>query len=145
MDPLSILALVEACGSLSLTIGKVIVVLRDLASTYRQVAMSIRSLTNECKTIAVAVERLQDWIESQADETAVDSRIWNQLRESLDYGELVVNALEEELRPLSDTRAVNGFRRKTKAMWALQTLKIHEDRVRGQVGGLTLLLQIVNL
>ena len=145
MEPFSILALVEACGSLSLTLGKVIIVLRDLASTYKQVAMSIRSLTNECKTIAVAVERLQDWIESQADATAVDSKIWNQLRESLDYGELVVNALEEELRPMSDTRAVNGFRRKTKAMWALQTLKIHEDRVRGQVGGLTLLLQIVNL
>jgi hypothetical protein len=144
MEPLSILALVEACGSLSLTLGKVIVVLRDLASTYKQVAMSIRSLTNECKTIAVAVERLQDWIES-ADATAIDSKIWNQLRESLDYGELVVNALEQELRPMSDTRAVNGFRRKTKAMWALQTLKIHEDRVRGQVGGLTLLLQIVNL
>jgi len=145
MEPLSILALVEACGSLSLTLGKVIVVLRDLASAYKQVAMSIRSLTNECKTIAVAVERLQDWIESQADATAIDSKIWNQLRESLDHGELVVNALEEELRPVSDTRAVSGFRRKTKAMWALQTLKIHEDRVRGQVGGLTLLLQIVNL
>ena len=145
MEPFSILALVEACGSLSLTLGKVIVVLRDLASTYKQVAMSIRSLTNECKTIAVAVERLQDWIESQADATTIDSKIWNQLKESLDYGELVVNVLEQELRPMSDIRAVNGFKRKVKAMWALQALKIHEDRVRGQVGGLTLLLQIVNL
>ena len=75
MEPFSILALVEACGSLSLTLCKVIGVLRDLASTYKQVAMSIRSLTNECKTIGVAVERLQDWIESQADATAVDSKI----------------------------------------------------------------------
>jgi hypothetical protein len=145
MDPVSVLVLVEACGSLSLSLGKVIVVLRNLATTYNQVALSIRSLTNECKTIAVAIERLQDWIESQPDPTAVDSKIWEQLRESLDYGEMVVNALEEELRPMSDTRAVNGFRRKTKAMWALQALKTHEDRVRGQVGGLTLLLQIVNL
>jgi hypothetical protein len=69
--------LVEACGSLSLTLGKVIVVLRDFASTYKQVAMSIRSLTNECKTIAVAVERLKDWIESQADAITIDSKIWN--------------------------------------------------------------------
>lgn len=145
MDPVSIISLVEACSGLYLSLGKVIGVLTNLATTYKQVALSIKSLSNECKTIKVAIERLQNWIESQTEGTNVSAEVWEQLRESLDHGEVVVNALEEELKPLGNTGLLNGFRRKSKATWFLQALKMHEDRIRGQVGGLTLLLQIVNL
>jgi hypothetical protein len=145
MDPVSIISLVEACSGLYLSLSKVISVLSNLATSYKQVALSIKSLSNECKTIKVVIERLQYWIETQTQEANVSNEVWEQLRESLKHGEVVVKALEEELKPLGDTWVLVGFRRKSKATWSLQALKMHEDRIRGQVSGLTLLLQIVNL
>ena len=145
MDPLSIISLVEACSNFSFTIGKLIIALTNLANTFKQVAFTINVFTNECKTIAAVITRLQDWINSQVDKNNVDAKIWDQLRETIELGELVVAAFEEELRPISDLGAVIGFRKKSRAAWALSTLKEHQDRVRGQFSGLTLLLLIVNL
>ena len=145
MDPLSILSLVEACSSISIALGKVIVALNRIAKQYKQVELTMKVLANECKTTAVVTKNLQDWIKSQDDAASIDKQIWDQLRESLELCNLVVAAFEEDLRPISDTPALIGFRRRAKATWALQTLKEHENRVRGQFGGLTLLLQIVSL
>jgi hypothetical protein len=145
MDPISVISLIGACGSFSFTLGKVINALNNLANTYKQAALTIKVLANECKTFAVVIEDLQTWIKSQAESTNVDGQIWIQLKESLELGELVVAAFEEELRPMSNPGVGIGFRKKTKAVWVLQALREHENRVRGQFSGLTILLQIVKL
>lgn len=144
MDPLSILSLVEACAGLSVTAGKLAIGLKSLADSYKQSAMTFRSLSSQCKLFATSVRAIQAWMEDAPKLNTIDDRIWEQLADSLECANDAIYALESELVNTSGT-SVNTFWKKANVVWNLQNMKDLEDCIYKQICSLGVILQIMNL
>ena len=145
MDPVTIVSLAAACTSLAVAAGKSVIALKKLAGAYKDSSLAIRSLANECNTIALAVQQLRNWIESPADVPDLEEDIWLQLKESIEFVELVLASLAGDLKSVLDVRTNGSFRRKGRAVWILQFVNDHQSRLRGQAIALTLLLNTTKL
>jgi hypothetical protein len=144
MDPLSILSLVEACAGLSVTASKLAIGLKSLADSYRQSAMTFKSLSCQCKLFAISVRAIQAWMEDPPELSTIDDRIWEQLADSLECANDAIYALEGELVNTSGT-SVNTFWNKANVVWNLQNMKDLEDCIYKQICSLGVILQIMNL
>lgn len=93
MDPLTILSLVETCASLTMTAGKLAIGLKSLAGSYKQSALTFRSVSSQCKGLATSVRAIQAWMEEAPEVTILDDRIWDQLADSLECANDAIYAL----------------------------------------------------
>lgn len=143
-DPISIISLVEGSLGLMMQCGNVAKSLHDLAGRYKQAKITLLSMVQELDTIKMAWSRIREW--SQVHGAAgTDSKFCDRLSQSLECGALVLSALEQDLAGFDMTNETFGFRRRSKVMWNDQALKDHQNRVRGQVSAMTLLLQALEL
>jgi hypothetical protein len=145
MDPVSIISLIEACAGISLSAGKLAVCLKSLASKYRQTALTIKTLSTQCKLFATAVAAIQRWMDDGPEKDVLDDTVWEQLEDSLNCAGEVIAALEVDIQPFMVSEFSNSTKLKVQATWNMQRLKDHEDRIRSQIIGLTLILQIMQL
>ena len=78
----------------------------------------------------------------------VDDQLAKRLCSSLAAGMMVLSALEQDLVHLGGAAAPVGslgFRRRNKIIWNEQVFRDHQDRLRGQIGAMTLLLEVIKL
>jgi hypothetical protein len=145
MDPVSIVGLVSATSSLVFKCGKIIQSLYQLAERYKQAELSIISIIEECRTVELAWSRIERWASVYLRDCDDYESLHKRLQLSLYSGSLVVSALENDIASVQTAPQFSTFRRRTKILWNERTLQEHQNRIRGQVCGLTLLLEVIQL
>ncbi|ORY08788.1 hypothetical protein BCR34DRAFT_388378 [Clohesyomyces aquaticus] len=145
MDPASVFSIVGAAGSLALNCGKVIHTLYDLAERYKDAEVAILSIIQECRTIELAWSRIERWVATGLDDYEDYEQLGDRLQLSLYHGQLVIAELEKDLFAIQKTPQYSRFRRRTKIVWNGSVLQAHQDRIRGQVCAMMLLLEVIQL
>ncbi|MCJ1459522.1 hypothetical protein MMC28_009901 [Mycoblastus sanguinarius] len=128
MDPASIIALLEGSMSLALQCGSVAKTLNDVAERYRSTKMTIMSMAQSLDTMQLAWSRIKDW--SQAQWYLLDTNLENdcfvqRLNRSLEIGKMVMDILQEDLRPYQNDADTLSFKQRSKAVCNQDALKNH--------------------
>ena len=142
VDPISIISLVEGSIGLILQCGSAIKSLNEIATKYRQAELALSSIIQEVDVIELAWKRIKDWFESYTDE-AGDIELLERLDKSLKCGTNVISALQDDLLGYGSKRL--GFMQRSRLSWNEKVLRDHQDRIRGQVQAMSLLLQVIEL
>ena len=142
MDPISIISLIEGSMSLILQCGSAVKSLNDLAGRYKQASLTLSSTIQEVDIIELAWKRIKDWFESYRNE-AGDVELLDRLDKSLKCGTNVISTLQHDLLAYGSMKF--GFMQRSKLTWNDKALRNHQDRIRGQVQAMSLLLQVIEL
>jgi hypothetical protein len=144
MDPISIITIVGAAGSLAFKCGMVIHTLYELMEKHKHAEISIMSIIQECRTIELAWSRIGRWAANGLDDYD-DDQLSERLQLSLYSGQLVMTELEKDLTSFLGKSQHSKFRRKAKIVWSERMLQDHQNRLRGQVCAMILLLDVIQL
>ena len=141
-DPISIISLVEGSITLIVQCGSAIKSLNEIAAKYKQAELILSSMIQEVDVIELAWKRIKDWSESYTNE-AGDGELLERLDKSLKCGTNVISALQDDLLDYGSKKL--GFMQRTRLNWNEKVLRDHQDRIRGQVQAMSLLLQVMEL
>ncbi|KAK3169630.1 hypothetical protein OEA41_009014 [Lepraria neglecta] len=146
MNPISIFSVIQGSIGLALQCGNVIQSLNDIVGKFNQAHLTIISIIQEVETIQMAWIRIREWSEEHA-EAGTDTNFFDRLGRSLDCGTLVMTALEQDLEDynIKTARPTIGFRQRSRVAWNETALLDHQNRIRGQVQAMSLLLQVLEL
>ena len=142
MDPISIVSLVEGSMSLILQCGSTMKSLNDFAVRYKQASLTLSSIIQEVDIIELAWKRIKDWFEFYRNE-AGDVDLLERLDKSLKCGTNVISALQHDLLDYESMEF--GLMQRSKLTWNGKALRNHQDRIRGQVQAMSVLLQVIEL
>lgn len=142
-DPITIVQVVSASASLAMQCAQVAKGLHDLAGKYKTAEISIRSTANELDIIRLAWDRIQTVLQSWEGSDDSDPDLLTELRLKLQFGQLVVSSLADDLGAF--TNRPFSFIQRSKYVWNEGNFKGHQDRVRGQVAAMNLLVSVLNL
>lgn len=144
MDPVSLLSIATAAGSLAFKCGAIVRTLHCLRDRYKQAELTILSVMEDCRTIELAWSRIEKWAAHSLD---VDEQyeLAERLQLSIYSGQLFIAELEKELAALECTPKYSTLRRRTKIVWNESMLRVHQDRIQRQICSLTLLLELIQL
>lgn len=145
MDPVTVLGIVNAAANLGLKCVTIIHSLHTAAERFKTADLSILSLVEECSTIELAWDQLRLYVQSELAHVPGNEHIVHRIQRSLHAGELVISALQKDLDDALSAPLKSSLLQRTKVVWKEDTLKDHQSRIRGQVGALTLLLQVIKL
>ncbi|KAL2048765.1 hypothetical protein ABVK25_010947 [Lepraria finkii] len=142
-DPISV---IQGSIGLALQCVNVIQSLNDMVGKFNQAHLTIISIIQEVETIQMAWIRIRKWSEEHA-EAGTDTNFFDRLDRSLDCGTLVMTALEHDLADynINNARTTIGFRQRLRVAWNETALLDHQNRIRGQVQAMSLLLQVLEL
>ena len=142
-DPIAIIQVVSASASLAMQCARVAKGLHDLAGKYKTAEMNILSMANEVDILRLAWERIESVLQSWEECDAVDDGLLAELRLKLDFGRLVVSSLANDIDAF--IKRPFGFFQRTKYVWDEENFRGHQDRIRGQVAAVNLLVSVLNL
>lgn len=145
MDPVTVLGIVNAAANLGLKCVTIIHSLHTASERFKTADLSILSLVEECSTIELAWDQLRLYVQSELAHVPGNEHIVHRIQRSLHAGELVISALQKDLDDALSAPLKSSLLQRTKVVWKEDTLKDHQSRIRGQVGALTLLLQVIKL
>ena len=143
-DPLLIISVIEGSLGLILQCGSVAKTLNDIAGKYKQAKLTILSLAQEVDTIELAWTRIRQWAEYCA-ENNIEASFLERLDRSLNCGDLVISALQQDLPKYSSDSDLPTFAQRSKIAWNERVLRDHQHRLRGQVIAMNLLLQAIDM
>ncbi|CZR54215.1 uncharacterized protein PAC_04098 [Phialocephala subalpina] len=116
-------------------------------------SLTLRAIAADCEAIQTAWVAIETWTRTLPPAHDLEEQLVERLEQSTLFGTLVLNALDEDLDSL--LRSINklpaagisnpAFRRRSAQMWDEVRFAKHQDRIRGQVATMTLLLQVINL
>lgn len=141
-------------GSISLIVqcGSVVKTLKDIAETHAQAKLTIMSMVQEIETIDVAWNRIKEWSQHHAETNAdkgdtngLDASFISQVKRSLQGGTLIMSALQDDLACYINKADSLSFKQHSKVTWNQKALQDHQNRIRGQVVAMGLLLQTLAL
>ena len=141
-DPISIISLVEGSITLIVQCGSAIKSLNEIAAKYKQAELTLSSMIQEVDVIELAWKRIKEWFESYTNE-ARDGELLERLDKSLKCGTMVISALQDDLLGYGSKKL--GFMQRSRLNWNEKALRDHQDRIRGQVQAMSLLLQVIEL
>ncbi|MCJ1476539.1 hypothetical protein MMC13_005205 [Lambiella insularis] len=144
-DPATVIAIVNGSIGLAIKCAKVGQQLYDVADKFKKAELSLLSVREECEVIRLAWSRIAQWVKAWEDEAALDLELLHRLYQSIATGSTIISALEEDLNAFSNSSNVGGFKQRLKIVWEEKTFKSHQDRIRGLVGSMHLLLDVVKL
>ncbi|OCK80594.1 hypothetical protein K432DRAFT_392912 [Lepidopterella palustris CBS 459.81] len=144
MDLPSVAGVVSAVVSLTATCSNVIQILNELAERHKEAEPSILTTIEECRTIQLAWTRIEQWASHFPHDVEDHEQVFERLQRSIHTGQLVMSALENDLAPLRTAKAT-GFRRRSKFIWNDKLLQNHQDRIRGQIDALLIILEVLGL
>ena len=144
-DPVTVFAIVNGAAGLVLKCGSVIKSLHDIAGKHKKAGTAVTSMVAEIDTIELAWSRIRKWAEEYSKDAAVDVDLLHRLDRSLECDTLVMSALQNDLSGYKENYSRLGFRQRSKAVWNEKALQDHQNRVRGQAGAISLLLQVLKL
>lgn len=145
-DPVTTVAIAIANGAtgLALKCASVAKSLNNLTNKHTKANLAIMAMNQELDTIGAAWSRIRGWYRHTKAETS-EYELLNRLHKSLECGQLMAPALQDNLLPYRGGTKKLGFIRHSKAIWNENLLQAHQDRIRGQVVAVILLLQVIQL
>lgn len=146
-DPVSIISLLSAAGTISSSITVTIKALSDIRSQFADAKLRISLLIAELSTVKSVLSQVHDWT-YYLDDTHQYAEVVRDLQISIDGCQLAMQALAEEVAKVvgdSSPQMNTGFRTKTRFSWSEASMKQHQDRLHGQVAMLQVLLHAVQL
>lgn len=145
MDPASILGIVNDSIGLTMKIAKVTKGLYDLAKRYRDAELAILSIAEECELVRLAWRKIENWCRGWANTDSADMELLERLDRSLFVGMMIMSALEKDIQPIVESTESSGIIRRAKVLWNDDSFQTHQNRIRGQVGAMSLLLEAIKL
>lgn len=146
-DPITVLQVISASTNLVAQCAQVIKGLHDLAGKIRNAELSVLSIANELDIIRLAWERIEGVLKSWEGmtETIADSDhdLLARLRQNLAFGDLILTSLAEDMNTF--TKRSFTFGQRSRYVWNEEKFRGHQDRIRGQVGAMNLLVSVLNL
>jgi len=143
MDPATVIGIVAACSSLVKTCGSVVNTMHTLLESYKGAELSILSITEECEIVRFAWSSLEDWVRKNLNGRTGEDEALQRLQRSVYAGQLIMAALEDDLaKAIPKT---GDIRRRVGLIWNETLFRGHQDRMRGQISALQLLLQVVSM
>ena len=147
MDPVSVVGLLSAAGTIASTITITIKRLSEIRGQLRDADVRIRLLIGELSAVKSALNQINDWTH-YLDDSHRQADVVKGLQISLEGVQLAMDALAEEVRlMLGDTTPeptlTQDVRLRIKYAWKESSLTEHENRLRAQIAALHLLLQAV--
>lgn len=142
-DPITIVQVVSASASLAMQCAQVAKGLHDLAGKYKNAEMNILSLANELDILRLAWERIESVLQLWEESDAADDGLLAEFRLKLRFGSLVVSSLANEIDAF--TKRPFNFLQRTKYVWDEENFRGHQDRIRGQVAAVNLLVSVLSL
>lgn len=144
MDPISAVGLVESSLGLALQFGSAAKALSDVAGKYKNAKLAIKSLGQNLDILQLTWTRIGHWLEAYTEDGIMsDNESAKRVQGFLETGTLVMEALEEDMRPY-DAKNLN-FTQRSKLIWNENTLQGHQIRIRDQALSMSLFLQAVQL
>jgi hypothetical protein len=147
-DPASVLSIVNGSIGLVLKIGSAVNKLYTLSQRLKYAELTLQALASECETVQTAWIGIEAWAQKQpvvSNAGYAQQVLLDRLERSLMFGAVVLTALEEDLEPLTVGPRNLGFFKKSKVVWNEAVFEGHQNRLRGQISAMTLLLQVTNL
>lgn len=145
-DPATILTIINGSAGLALTVGAVVNKLYTISQNLKYAELTIQSIASECEIIKTAWVAIESWIRAQPDHSLTEQQpVLDRLGESLVFGTGVLSALEDDLAQFTSVPRSLGFFGRGKVVWSEAAFEKHQNRIRGQVAAMTLLLQIIKL
>ncbi|KAL8716517.1 MAG: hypothetical protein Q9225_006165 [Loekoesia sp. 1 TL-2023] len=102
----------------------------------------IVSIAQELATTECAWKFVQNMLEQRKCQNDMNREILLQLNQTMLYGRQVLSFLNDEL---SMTAKEHGFRQRTRIVWNERRLRNHENRIRGQIMSMSLLISLLRL
>jgi hypothetical protein len=143
-DPVTIIAIVHGSIGLALKIGTIVKTLYSISQKLKNAELTLISTASECETIQIAWGRIETWARGLPDETAVEQELLDRLGQSLVVGTMVMSAFEQDILQI-ESAPPTRFMGRSRMAWKEECFAQHQDRIRGQVAAISLLLQVVNL
>jgi hypothetical protein len=97
IDPASIIGLVNASIGLAIKVGQAAKDVQTTSSQYKYAEVSIAAFSNECRTFATVLKKIEVWLRIVDSDVTHDELILEQLSSSLEYGNIVLKAFEADL------------------------------------------------
>ena len=151
-DPLTILSVIEGSLGLIVQCGGIIKTLHDIAGKFKQLDLTIMSMTQELETIEFAWTRIKDWSQAYVEEATdlrgsenLDRCFLDRLHRSLTCGTIVMSALQDDLNESVGGKSSQGLTQRAKLAWNAKAFEDHQDRIRGQTAAMSLMLQVLDL
>lgn len=145
MDPASIIGLISSSVGLATQTGKIAKDIQTLSSQYKYAEVSLVALSNECRTFATVLNKTEAWLRSVDDGVTHDQLILEQLSSSLECGNVVLKAFEDDLFAFTEPELHKSPWRKTKFLFNEGVFDGHQKRIDHQLQALSCLLQSMNL
>ena len=144
-DPATIFGIVSGAAGLVLQCAKVAKTLGDLAEKHKNAQITILSIIQEIEIIEAAWKRTGEWSHEVDEGTLANSDLLQRLDRSLEVGQIIMSALEEDIASYRSKSESLSFFQRSKVVWNEGQLQAHQQRIRGQVGAMAFLLQVLNL
>lgn len=123
--------------------------LNDIVGKHKKAELTMKILVQQVNTIKAAWDRIRDWsggYQQNGDPESGDVELLRRLDQSLEFGDLVLSALEDDLASYREEGEIGlGFMDRSKTVWNESSLQDNQMRVRDQVLTMTLLLQVLSL
>ncbi|MCJ1398054.1 hypothetical protein MMC11_001251 [Xylographa trunciseda] len=145
MDPITVLSIVSGSIALAAKCASVAQQLYDISAKFKQAELTIRAVGEECEIIRLAWTRIEKWVLGWADDAAADPELLHRLHRSIETGSMILSALEDNLLSIGGAPASNGIGWRSKIVWNENALAAHQQRIRGLVSSVHLLLDVVRL
>ena len=142
MDPMSVLALVDTCMSITIRIGTITKQLWTLKEKYKHVEQKVVLLESQLAALSAAATGLSEWLGGPV---TYDEPIRKELKRSLESCDTVVQVMMEYLAKAQAQSNKMTLWNKTRFLRDEGTILEYEGMLRGQVQALSLLLQILTL
>lgn len=142
MDPMSVLALVNTCVSITIRIGTITKQLWTLKEKYKHVERKVVLFESQLAALSATATGLSEWLGGPV---TYDEPIRKELKRSLESCDTVVQVIMEYLAKAQAQSNKMTLWNKTRFLRDEGTILEYEGMLRGQVQALSLLLQILTL
>ena len=146
--PVSMFSFIGGAAALAAGCGRTIHYLYEIQCNHRQVSPIILSIAQELATIQCAWTFVQTMLEQRQSEDNMNPELLLQLNQTIRIGRQILAFLNDELSSctaLPMNPQEYGFRQRTRTIWNERRLKNHQDRIRGQIMSMSLLISLLRL
>ena len=141
---MEVAGVVQSSLSLALQLATIAKSLGDVIDKYKNAKLTVRALIQNLDILQLTWTQIGQWFEVYSEsESPSDDELVRRVREFLDTGTLVMEALGQDLLAY-DIKNLN-FTQRSKLIWNESILERHLSRVRDQTLSMNLFLQAVKL
>ena len=140
-DPISLISIVTGPASIAIQCAQLGKILSDTAKKMKHAELEISSIISELEVIRLAWERVEQLLRAWPYELENDLLV--RLRIQISFGDLVMNALAADVARMQKQK--HGPTQRAKIVWNEALFKGHQDRLRGQLMAMNLLISVLNL